>query len=553
MRGLLLKLLLPMAALISVAHPAISATQTPVDQADPAIIEDELRSPKREPGQPQSGAPLRVEPADVEDTALAHPVLVRSIRVEGATEVPITAFRSAVEPFFGKTLTSRDLSAVASAVASIARRAGYGLATAWVPEQTVEGGLLRVVLDEGRIDEVRILGAGSAVRRILAPLANGRPVRTADLERRLLLAGDLPGVTVGDARLERLPRSNLLVVRIERKGTSARIFADNWGSRTVGPVRAHLSVDFNGMIAEDDRVTIGGVVTPLSPKEFGLVRLGYSTVINAEGTQVTVGGYAARSRPGGILKEAEFEGQSLEASVGLSHPFVRSRAASVWADLEFSLRDAEQSRRDVTVRDDRLALLRASSFLTAKLGGGRARARLTLTQGLGILGATQEGDPSSSRLDGSGIFSKAEFWADYSRRLVGPLSVQLQAEAQIASRALLSSEEMGLGGRYFLRGYNYREVSGDQGVAGSIELRLHLPETGGLFDDIQLYGYADAGSVGNLDGGRGGGTLYSAGAGVRTWLQPGLEASVELGVPLRRTIAEDELDPRLSFVVGKRF
>jgi hemolysin activation/secretion protein len=549
----LLKLLLLMAALISVAPPAIAATQTPVDRADPSVVEDELRSPKREPEQPRTGAPLRVETADVEDTALTQPVLVRFIRVEGATEVPPASFHSAVEPFLGKTLTSRDLSALASAVANIARRAGYGLATAWVPEQTVEGGLLRIALDEGRIHDVKILGAASGVRRILAPLASGRPVRTADLERRLLLAGDLPGVTVGEARLERLPHGNLLVVGIERKEASARIFADNWGSETVGPIRAHLSVDLNGILAEDDRVTIGGVVTPVSPEEFGLVRLGYSNVINAEGTQVTVGGYAARSRPGGILKDVEFEGQSLEASVGVSHPFVRSRAASVWGDLEFSLRDAEQSRRDVTVRDDRLALLRASSFLTAKLGGGRARARLTLTQGLGILGATREGDPESSRLDGSGIFSKADIWADYSRPLVGEFSVQLQAEAQVASRALLSSEEMGLGGRYFLRGYDYREVSGDQGIAGSIELRLDLPEFDGVFDEIQLYGYADAGSVGNLDGGRGGGTLYSAGGGVRTWLKPGLEASVEVGVPLRRTTAEDELDPRLSFVVGKRF
>jgi hemolysin activation/secretion protein len=553
MRGPLLKLLLLMAALISVAPPAIAATQTPVDRADPSVVEDELRSLKREPEQPRTGAPLRVETADVEDTALTQPVLVRFIRVEGATEVPPASFHSAVEPFLGKTLTSRDLSALASAVANIARRAGYGLATAWVPEQTVEGGLLRIALDEGRIHDVKILGAASGVRRILAPLASGRPVRTADLERRLLLAGDLPGVTVGEARLERLPHGNLLVVGIERKEASARIFADNWGSETVGPIRAHLSVDLNGILAEDDRVTIGGVVTPVSPEEFGLVRLGYSNVINAEGTQVTVGGYAARSRPGGILKDVEFEGQSLEASVGVSHPFVRSRAASVWGDLEFSLRDAEQSRRDVTVRDDRLALLRASSFLTAKLGGGRARARLTLTQGLGILGATREGDPESSRLDGSGIFSKADIWADYSRPLVGEFSVQLQAEAQVASRALLSSEEMGLGGRYFLRGYDYREVSGDQGIAGSIELRLDLPEFDGVFDEIQLYGYADAGSVGNLDGGRGGGTLYSAGGGVRTWLKPGLEASVEVGVPLRRTTAEDELDPRLSFVVGKRF
>jgi hemolysin activation/secretion protein len=555
MRAIVTKLLLLLAALLPLASTASASVQTPVDRADPSVIEEELRNPKRGLGRNGPKTPLQIEPAQDEESVITRPVAVRFIRIEGGTEVAAAAFRPAVEPFLGRTLGSRELSALASAVADVARRSGYGLATAWIPEQTVEGGLLRVALDEGRIQDVKILGADAdaPVRRVLAPLANGRPVRTADLERRLLLAGDLPGMTVSTARLERLSQGNLLIVEIKVEETKARILIDNWGSRAVGPVRAHLSVDFNGLLADDDRLTVGGVVTPLSPKEFGLIRLAYSKVLNAAGTEVTVGGYAARSRPGGVLRAAEFEGRSLEASVGVSHPFVRTRATSLWGDLEFSLRDAEQSRRDVTVRDDRLALIRASSFLTAKVGGGRARARVTLTRGLGLLGATREGDRASSRADGSGIFSKAEFWADYSRRLAGPFSVQAQAEGQVASRALLSSEEYGLGGRYFLRGYDYRELSGDNGIAGSIELRLDLPKLGGPVEEVQLYGYADAGSVGNLDGGLGGGALYSAGGGIRAWLQPDIEASLEVGVPLRRIEPDQELDPRISFLLGRRF
>jgi hemolysin activation/secretion protein len=553
MRPFLLKLLLVAGMLFPITTPIAAAVQTPLDRADPAIIKEELRDPKRDLGQTGTRSQLLIEPSDAEGADLARPVAVRSIRVEGATETAAAAFRPAVAPFLGKTLGAPELSALASAVADVARRAGYGLATAWVPEQTVDAGLLRVAIDEGRIHDIKILGGGAAVRRMLAPLADGLPTRTAELERRLLLAGDVPGLNVAEARLERPSGGNLLVVIMEREQSAARLSADNWGSKTVGPVRTHLSLDLHGLLAEDDRVTIGGVLTPLSPKEFGLVRLGYSKMVGAEGTEVTVGGYAARSRPGGVLRDFEFEGQSLEASIGVSHPFVRSRSASLWGDVEFSLRDAEQSRRDATVRDDRLALLRASGFLTVRMGGGRGRLRLTFTQGLGILDATRAGSPISSRFDGSGIFSKAEIWADYDRALFGPLSIQLQAEGQLASRALLSSEEMGIGGRYFLRGYDYREFSGDRGIAGSIELRLDGPEIGGLVEGVQFYGYADAGSVGNLSGGAGGGTLYSAGGGLRTWLERDIEASVEIGVPLRRADPEDDLDPRISFVLGRRF
>jgi hemolysin activation/secretion protein len=134
------------------------------------------------------------------------------------------------------------------------------------------------------------------------------------------------------------------------------------------------------------------------------------------------------------------------------------------------------------------------------------------------------------------------------------LSFQLQGEGQIASRPLLSSEEMGLGGRYFLRGYDYREYSGDKGVAGSVELRFDLPGWGGFVREAQLYGYADAGTVGNYRDGVGSGSLASAGGGIRTWLGRNIDASLEVGVPLKDGADPDaELSPRISFVIGSRF
>ena len=542
------------AALLLGSVPAHSATQTPVDRADPSVVEEELRDRSRiaDPVE-TNGRPL-LDTDESGATAISRPVFVRAIRVDGATELPQSAFGAAARPYVGRTVGGEDLRALASDVAAAARAAGFPLATAWIPEQTVTRGILRVRLDEGQIDDIRATGpAGAAVRRVLEVLVDGRPVRTATLERALLLAGDLPGVTLGRARVEQVGDRTLLVVRTSRDAVEGRASLDNWGSETVGPVRAHLNVDINGVLADDDRLTIGGVTTPLAPKEFGLARVAYVKALTPA-TELTLASYAARSRPGGILSDRDFEGQSLEASVGVSHAILRSRAASLWGDVAFSLRDTEQSLDDRVVRDDRLAVLRAGGFLSARPGGGHARARLTVSQGLPILGATREGDPDSSRSDGSAVFTKIEAWARYERDLVGPFSIQLQAEGQIASRPLLSSEEMGLGGRFFLRGYDFREFSGDQGIAGSVELRWTWPEPGGLLEELQVYGYGDGGTVGNLDGGAGGGSLFSAGGGVRATLPRRLEAGLEIGVPLKSGAdPEDDLDPRLSFVLGTRF
>ena len=537
------------AALFS-ATPA-TAAQTAIDRADPSVVEEELRKPERET--PAARPPLVIQ-RRAPETAVSGGVLIGAIRIDGAVILPPEAFAPVIETYVGRRLSPADLAALATDTANVARELGYGLATAYIPKQQISNGLLRVVIDEGRVDDVMVEGTAEApVRRVLAPIANGRPLLTSTLERQLLIAGDLPGVSLGRARLDRSGGRSVLRLRADQKRIEGRVSADNWGSGTIGPVRAHLAIDINGLLANDDQLTIGGTVTPLQPKEYALAHFAYSKAIGANGTTLNVGGYVARSQPGGELADLDIEGRSIEGSVGINHPLLRTRAASVWGDLEFAVRDVKQDREGARVREDRLAILTASAFASAKIGDARGRLRLSLRQGLNVFGATGEGDPLSSRADGSGVFTKLEYWAQYDQPLLGAFSLQLQSEGQIATRALLSSEEMGLGGRYFLRGYDYREYSGDLGIAGSFEFRYDLSSLPEALELVQFYAFADVGTVGNYDDGVGSGSLASAGGGVRIRLD-GFHAGFEVGVPLTdRPDLEDDTDPRLSFTLGKRF
>jgi hemolysin activation/secretion protein len=179
---------------------------------------------------------------------------------------------------------------------------------------------------------------------------------------------------------------------------------------------------------------------------------------------------------------------------------------------------------------------------------------LSFVQGLDALGATHEGDPLASRIDASARFSKVEFWGEYEHGFGRGFSVVAQMEAQAANRPLLSSEEMGLGGRYFGRAWDYREFSGDKGIAGALELRFDLKNLPSPATSGQLYTYVDGGSVGNYEGGFGGGSLASAGAGIRLWLNGSIEAALEAGFPLSDgSDPAADRDPRLSFTLGTRF
>jgi hemolysin activation/secretion protein len=554
MRSVIFGRLAGLAALFFGVMPsAISATQTPVDRADPSVVKDELRRDDRRA--PKTRAPVTITRPQAGGNDIDGAIIVGAIRIDGARMLPAAAFATTIEKYAGGTLSSNDLRNLASDIANVARDAGFGLATAWIPEQRVENGVLSVVIDEGRIDGVEVQGSGAAAARpFLIALTHGRPVRTAELERQLLLAGDVPGVRVEKTRLERRAGRNILVVQATRDRIEGRAYADNWGSNVVGPVRARLTIDFNGLLAEDDHLTIGGVITPFAPKEFGLARLAYSTTIGTAGTEVTIGGYIANSQPGGLLSEQDIDGRSVEVDFGIRHPFIRSRAVSLWGGADFRVREASQTREDELVRTDRLSIFGLSASGVYQLPGGRLRGRMALVQGVDLFDATRRGDPLSSRSDASGVFTKLDAWGEYEQDIGRDFSLLIQAEGQIANGPLLSSEEMGLGGRYFGRAWDYREFSGDRGIAGSMELRWDLTELPSPLRAVQLYGYTDAGAVANYRNGTGGGSLASAGGGIRFWLRNRMEAGIEVGVPLTNGFdPEEERDPRLSFTLGTRF
>jgi hemolysin activation/secretion protein len=545
---------LSLTAALFLAVPTAATGQTSVDQVDPSVVEEQLNANEREPlSRPDTALPAA--PARREAAPPAEIVVAGAIRIDGASELPPAAFAAAIEPYLGRPLGPEDLRALTRDVAAVARAAGFGLATAWIPSQSLVRGVLILVVDEGRIDAVEVEGSGrEAVERRLAPLATGRPLLTAELERQLLLAGDLAGVSVRRPRIVRQRGRNILKVHADLDRVQGRATIDNSGSPAIGPVRARVGADINSVVVPGDRLSVGAAVTPTQPREFQLAQASYTAPIGRGGTEASVRGYVGYTDPGARLRDQDIAGVSAEVEASVSHPLLRSRAASLWATATMTVRDSRLDRGGARVRDDRIVTASATLFGNARLGGGRLRVRLSYVQGFDWLSATARGDPLASRPDGGGPFSKVEFWAQYERPLGRGFSIDLRGQGQLASRPLLASEEFGLGGRQFLRGFDYWEMSGDEGAAASAEARYDIAT--GLprpLRRLQLYLYADAGRVTNLRAGLGGGSLASAGGGVRAWLAGGFEAGLELGLPLTDGLFDDDPDPRFSFTLGSRF
>lgn len=528
-----------------------SGAEQPVERGDAAVVEASLKQdapPRAVPGS-------RPTAAATQGAEFSSDVMAGAILVQGATSIRSAAFAPVVEPFVGRPLSAGDLKALTSAVADVARGRGYVFATAWIAPQSLQSGLLRVTIDEGRLGGLRLDGADRpAIRRALGGLADGLPVRKAAMERALLLAGDLPGVRIVESAYRRGAEDGTLHVTASADRVSGYASIDNWGSRSVGPYRARARVAFNDALLAGDQLQLRTTVTPLQPRELLTGGAEYLVTLGASGTTLNLGGSYTNVRPGRDLRDEDIDGRSVSVSTGIAHPLVRSLNDSLWTSVDLALRDSKQDRAAARVQDDRIVTASFGLNGYTLLANGWLSGRLSLRQGLDIFDATGANDPRASREDGSGRFSKIEASASWTGPVAPGVSLRLAAEGQIASRPLLSSEEMGIGGPRLGRGYDYSEEMGDRGVAALTELRFDVAERVGPLEDVQVYGFGDVGYVDDLRRAAGGDTLTSAGAGLRFDLGDIFEGELEAGFP----IGQDRFDsgdrsPRLSFSLNANF
>lgn len=480
-------------------------------------------------------------------------VTIGSVSVNAGDGIAPGILADSYEPFIGLEASQKNLQALASAVSKAARESGYVFASAQVPQQSIKMGIISVRLDPGPIDEIRIVGShNKRLKKILNQLLCGAAVSHI-LERQLLLASDLPGIFVESTNYERENGRGVLVVTVREDKVSGYAVIDNYGPETLGPVRARIEYDMAGLLSDDDVLTSRVISTALQPSELIYFNSRYARTLGDGGTVVGISGSAGRTHSGGYLNEGDFKGRNLYASVFASLALKRSRDVSLWLNGEIEYLKVEQSENGVLFQDDRIVTATVNFAGNYNLGFGRIYGGIGVTQGLGILGASKTGGPLNSRLNGSGEFTRVNMWLNSILDAGGGFGVRLAANAQIASRPLLSPNEIAIGGPYFGKGYDFSERFGDEGILGLTELRKEFTDVNQWLDWFQLYGFVDGGYVNHIGTGNGDGSLASAGGGMRAQM-----GKLDLGFEVAAPITDDrfesgEQSAKVNVQVGLRF
>src|SRR5580704_1487096 len=150
---------------------------------------------KTQPGPKPAPAPAPSGPA----------LHVRGFRIEGNHLIATARIQRLLAGYVDRDLSPADLRQATDSIARLYRHEGW-LARALVPAQRVEAGIVLVQVVEGRFGEVVFsddtdlkalhVSAQRIVDRVQARLTPDAPLSIDDLTRGVLVAGDLPGISV---------------------------------------------------------------------------------------------------------------------------------------------------------------------------------------------------------------------------------------------------------------------------------------------------------------------------------------------------------------------
>ena len=458
------------------------------------------RAPDVPPRPPQLSVPRAEEG---KESASQEQFAVSRFRFAGNTLLAAEQLLVAVQPYVNRSLRLEELRAAAAAVAASYRQAGW-VARVYVPQQDITQGEVTLQIVEAVFSGTRISGpeplrlkSSDVLSIAAANLKVGAPLNTAAVDRVLLLADDLPGVSVSGALSEGAQEGQTgLVLRFTDEPLfNGEAYGDNQGSHSTGSERVVLSASLSSPLGLGDRLTSDLLHTQGSD----YVRMAYSLPVYADGLRL--GASVSQFNYRLVTEEfASLQSSGAAESMGLeaSYPLLRTPARNLSLSLAYDRRryhtEAAQTVQSHYQVDD-YSITLAGNLSDKLAGGGYNTASLTLLSGRLDYASP---DPAENRtLEGD--FQKWRYALARQQTLTSALTLVATLSGQQADRLLDSSEGFYLGGPTGVRAYPASEGSGSQGQLASLELRYRFTK------DWLFSTFLDSGSV--------------SGAGVNTHLE----------------------------------
>jgi hemolysin activation/secretion protein len=503
-------------------------------------------------------------------------VTVNELVVTGNTLLAPETLNAALAPYKGER-TLEELNQAAQVVQDLYRKAGYGAVIAYVPPQSGEPGRATIAVLEGRIVRIEVIGnsqfSEDNVRRSLPLLTLGTTPHLPSLDEQIQLANQNPArqlaLTLEAGKLPGEVEARVTVTEVPASRWSVSL--DNTGNSSTGNWRAYLGYQHAALWDLDHVLSVQLGTSPEKPAQVASIGANYHVPFYDKAMTLDVVAAYSNVDNGNTTTVAgplQFNGQGGVLGLRLNKYLQRSadfdQVLSLGLDTRLYLNNCNiaglpsgacgSSGEDVTV----LPITFGYSVQKGGMSPYGANVSASYNLGLGVpngsaanFDAVRAGAPEHYtlvRLGAYGTLPLANQW-----------QLQARLNGQLTPDALIPGEQFGIAGANGVRGYLEREIIGDYGVLGSVELyapgmQLPFNEQQAL---VQLLGFFDAGKVWNhLDtpclNNQTSCPLASAGVGARVGLG-GLQLRIDVAYAMKNGSSTQSGDVRANFLATYTF
>lgn len=395
-----------------------------------------------------------------------------------------------------------ELHMMATRVTTHYRSLGYFLAKTYLPSQDITDGVVQFKVIEGQYGIVKLDNqsrlSDAVATNLIASLKDTGAVTAHELERRLLMLSDLPGIRVKSVLAPGADTgtTDISVTITEGQSMGGSLDGDNHGNKYTGANRVGASLFLNEPTGQGDLAT-ARLLSSGDGLSYGQV----SYQVQVRWAALGLSYAELRYRLDGEFASLQSSGMARVGSLYVSYPLIRSRDINLNVQLSadkkefsdvtgsgFSGSNGDKSTQlsTATLRGDfRDAAGRASSDYALTWTNGEIRLHDATTRLTDSLSAQSQGQ-----------FNKVNFSLSRLQTLSNSAQIYVNVNGQLASKNLDASEKFSLGGASNVRAFPSGEASGDEGFLLTVESRSNLPKlTEHLSGKLQFIAFLDAGMV----------------------------------------------------------
>jgi hemolysin activation/secretion protein len=563
-------------ALLALLAPAAAPAQVPALQTP----REEFALPPAEPAPPPAERILPEPPPPPAPERLAGGVQVRvqAFDFRGNSVFSDAELAQVVAPWTGRVITSAELQAASQAVTRFYVDRGYVNSGALIPDQRVEDGRVALEVIEGRLTGVRVEGTrwfrpSYFEKRLM--IDSDRPLQVENLEERLQLLQQDRRIRRLNARLGPGAERGEAVLDLRVEEETPFHLGVQWSNdepssvgEQTGRIRAELpnltgnGDELRGVVAFTEGLTDAEVRYRLPMNRWDTsfetrYRISGSDIV--EGAFETLGFRSVTKTLGFGLLQPLYRSPSAELRIGIIGEWRRNRTTFETLSGQTMGIGFPGTGADPETGITRIGVLRLGGEWVRRTRSQVLALRSLVSVGIPVFDATRNpGDEPDSRF----VSWLTQFqwvqrlparWGEEHPELRG-VELVFRADLQLASRPLVPMEQFAVGGLHTVRGYRENQMVRDQGVIGSLEIRVPIWRSAGERHLVQLAPFVDTGHAWNRSRATPGEfkTITGIGIGLRYRFVRGLFAEFYAAENLRDVprVGESSLQRRgLHFLV----